>query len=93
MTNNPDDPHQAKRSDHVSSKPPIFYLYEFLQQRPVLIGTLAGAVAGLVAASQTAWPPNLAAIGGAVAGTVLAAIILRLRSLRSPDKPGSPDSF
>jgi hypothetical protein len=85
MTNDPNELNRAKRSDHVSSKPPIFHLYEFFQERPVLIGTLAGVVAGLVAASQTGWPLNVAAIGGAVAGTIVAAIVLRLRP------PGSPN--
>jgi len=85
MTNDSNEPRQPKTSHHVSQKPPIFYFYEFLQQRPVFIGTLAGALLGMIIASQTGWPMNLAAIGGAVAGTIVAAIILRLRSLRSPD--------
>jgi hypothetical protein len=83
MTGDSNEDHQPKKSHHVSSKPPIFYLYEFLQQRPVFFGLLAGALVGVIVASQTGWPVNPAVIGGGVAGAVIAAVILRLRSLRS----------
>jgi hypothetical protein len=82
MDNKPDpENHQEPTTPpHVSSKPPIFYLYEFLQRQPILMGTLAGALLGLIAARQLGWPVNYAVIGGAVVGTVAAAILVRVRT-------------
>ena len=82
MNNKPDSENDQKPTPppYVSSKPPIFYLYEFFQRQPILIGTLVGAVIGLIAGRQLGWPANYAVIGGAVVGTVAAAILVRLRT-------------
>ena len=76
----PENQIDRPKPEYVSSKPPIFYLYAFFQQRPVLLGSLAGVLGGLAVAGHTEMQVKLAVLGGAVIGTGLAALILRLRS-------------
>ncbi len=60
--------------------PPIFGLFDYLRRQPMLLGAIIGALVGLVAANYLGVRPNLVVIGGAAAGLVVAAVIVRLRS-------------
>lgn len=60
--------------------PPIFGLFDYLRRQPMLLGAIIGAVAGLAAANYFGIRPNLAVIGGAVVGFVVATIVVRVRS-------------
>ncbi|MEW5957769.1 MAG: hypothetical protein AB1801_08605 [Chloroflexota bacterium] len=73
-----DEPGEQAERPYLSSRPPIFALYDLFRRQPVLLGAGLGLLAGLVLAAQTGLRTETALIGGAVVGTGLAAIILRL---------------
>jgi len=82
MEKKPDDKQQPEPPRYVV-EPPIWSLFEFLRKQPILLGAILGALAGLLGAGYLDIQTNMAVIGGAVAGLVIAAVIERLRSLRS----------
>ena len=86
MDAKPEDKQQPERQPEPPQymvKPPIWSLFELLRKQPILLGAILGALAGLLAAGYFEFQTNMAVIGGAAAGLVIAAVIERLRSLRS----------
>ena len=79
MDNEANHKEQPKTPPYVVP-PPIFGLFAYVRRQPLLLGAIIGALVGLVATNYFEVRPNLVVIGGAVAGFVVAAIIVRLRS-------------
>ena len=79
MDNKPDNKQQPEPPRYVV-KPPIYSLFEHLVKHPTLLGAILGALAGLLGAGYLGLQTNIAVIGGAVVGLVIAAVIERLRS-------------
>jgi hypothetical protein len=82
MDNQSDNKGQPERPRYVV-KPPIYSLLEYLAKHPTLLGALLGALTGLLGAGYLGLQTNIAVVSGAVAGLIIAALIERLRSLRS----------
>ena len=83
MENKPDNGDHAERPtpEYQKTIPPIFYLFKFLLDRPIFLGAILGAIGGLLVAGYLNIQPNMAVIGGALAGLVIVIIIVRLRSI------------
>ena len=83
MENKPDNGDQAERPtpEYQKTIPPIFHLFKFLLDRPIFLGAILGAIGGLLVAGYLNVQTNMAVIGGALAGLVIAIIIVRLRSI------------
>jgi hypothetical protein len=83
MEYKPDNEDQVKRPtpEYQKTVPPIFHLFKFLLDRPIFLGAILGAIGGLLMAGYFNIQTNMAVIGGALAGLVIAIFIVRLRSI------------
>ena len=81
MEPQPNNEEQTERppAEYIKAKPPIFYVYEFLLARPMLLGALIGALLGLVIAANTGVSTTGGIVGGAVGGAIVTGFFLRLR--------------